>query len=234
MNIFRLKSGIFSLTFTLAAGLFLVCPVAEAGSEENVLLITIDTLRPDRLSCYGPKYVKTPVIDALASRGALYEFAFAHTSITLASHTNILLGTTPLYHGVSENSKTRVPDAFLTLAEHLKSSGYATGAFIGAFPLDSRFGLTRGFDVYDDHYPSHSLYESSYTERKAEQVIAPAMDWLAKQTGKWFCWIHLWDPHAPYLPPEPLQKRPVFGGSGLRGRAARDPLRGAPKKRIDG
>ena len=116
--------------------------------------MTVDTLRPDRLGCYGSAHVKTPAIDALAAKGALFERAFAHTPTTLPSHANILLGLTPLFHGVSENSKSRVSAAFLTLAEHLKKQKYATGAFIGAFPLDSRFGLDQGFDVYDDAFPS--------------------------------------------------------------------------------
>ena len=177
------------------------------GKDANLLLITIDTLRPDRLSCYSSKYLRTPAIDSLAAKGVLFERAFAHTPTTLPSHANILLGMTPLFHGVSENSKSRVADGFLTLAEHLKSSGYATGAFVGAFPLDSRFGLNQGFDVYDDSLPTQSDLGFFFAERKSEAVLAPARDWLSRQKGKWFCWIHLWDPHAPYLPPEPFLSR---------------------------
>jgi arylsulfatase A-like enzyme/Flp pilus assembly protein TadD len=178
-----------------------------AAEKPNLLLITIDTLRPDRLGCYGSKSVKTPAIDAVAARGALFENAFAHDPITLASHANILLGTTPLFHGVSENAKSKVAPVFLTLAEHLKAQGYDTGAFIGAFPLDSRFGLDQGFDVYDDTLLVPSGAPGVYAERSAEKVIDPALAWLAARTGKWFCWIHLWDPHAPYSPPEPYLTR---------------------------
>lgn len=206
MRVPRLK---FFFVFCLAilSPKFIVSAGKVQSADANLLLITIDTLRTDRLSCYSPKYVRTPAIDALAAKGALFERAFAHTPTTLPSHANILLGMTPLYHGVSENSKSRVADAFLTLAEHLKGNGYATGAFVGAFPLDSRFGLDQGFDVYDDSFPTQSDLGYFFAERKAENVITPARDWLFRQKGKWFCWIHLWDPHAPYRPPEPFQGR---------------------------
>jgi len=177
------------------------------GTDLNLLLITIDTIRPDRLGCYSTKYLKTPRIEALAEKGVVFTKAFAHNPITLPSHANILLGTTPLYHGVHENSKSRVAKDLLSLAEYLKSKGYSTGAFMGAFPLDSRFGLNQGFDVYDDSYPSQPSYEFVYAERKAEEVIQAALGWLERQNSKWFSWIHLWDPHAPYLPPEPFKSK---------------------------
>ena len=182
---------------------------ASAGEADrgrmNVLLITVDTLRADRLGCYGNTQVKTPRIDGLARRGALFNRAFAHTPTTLPSHTNILLGTTPLYHGVHDNQNFVVREDFLTLAEHLKASGYATGAFVGAFPLDSRFGLTQGFDVYDDNYGASGSQEFSYVERKAEVVVARAMEWLRNQGGPWFLWVHFFDPHQRYDPPEPFK-----------------------------
>lgn len=178
-------------------------PAAE-GNNYNVLLITIDTIRPDRLSCYSTKYLKTPNIDALADKGVLFERAFAHNSITLPSHANILLGTTPLYHGVHDNAKFKISEDSLTMAEFLKSKGYATAAFIGAFSLDSRFGLNQGFDVYDESYPAQSSVVFVPPERTAGEVIKPALEWLEGQDSKWFCWIHLWDPHVPYKPPEPF------------------------------
>jgi len=186
------------------------CPLLGSSTSEadfNVLLITIDTIRPDRLSCYSTKYLKTPCIDALAAKGSLFERAFAHNPTTLPSHTNILVGATPLYHGVHENSKFRVSEDFLTIAEYLKSKGYSTAAFIGAFPLDSRFGLDQGFDVYDESYHSKSPLEFFYPERKAGKVIASALSWLMKQDSKWFAWVHIWDPHTPYIPPEPFKSR---------------------------
>lgn len=171
----------------------------------NLLLITIDTLRPDRLSCYSNEHLKTPHIDGLAAKGVLFTIAFAHTPTTLPSHTNILLGTIPPYHGVHDNSNFIVKEEFLTLAEHLKNHGYSTAAFVGAFPLDSRFGLTQGFDVYDDNYGSKSSQEFSYVERKAEVVVEKAIGWLDEQKSPWFLWIHCFDPHQRYDPPEPFK-----------------------------
>jgi arylsulfatase A-like enzyme/Flp pilus assembly protein TadD len=171
----------------------------------NVLLITIDTLRPDRLSCYSSEHVQTPQIDSLAERGALFLKAFAHTPTTLPSHTNILLGTTPLHHGVHDNQNFIARDEFLSLAEHLKNAGYATGAFVGAFPLDSRFGLTQGFDLYDDNYGSKNYQEFSYVERPAGVVVQKALDWLEDQNKSWFLWVHCFDPHQQYNPPEPFK-----------------------------
>ena len=201
----RIFLGTLMLVMILAANVeSAAAKTEEPAGNPNLLLITIDTLRPDRLGCYGSKSVKTPGIDAVAARGVLFENAYAHNPITLASHANILLGTTPLFHGVSENAKSKVAPAFLTLAEHLKAAGYATGAFIGAFPLDSRFGLDQGFDVYDDTELTPSGLPGVYAERSADKVLAPATAWIMARTGKWFCWIHLWDPHAPYSPPEPF------------------------------
>jgi arylsulfatase A-like enzyme/Flp pilus assembly protein TadD len=184
---------------------FLISKMKEKNL--NMLLITIDTIRPDRLSCYSTKYLKTPRMDALAAKGALFDRAIAHNPVTLPSHVNILLGTTPLYHGVHQNSKSIVAEDFLTLAEYLKSKEYSTAAFIGAFPLDSRFGLPQGFDVYDDSLPSRSAVEFAFPEKKAEKVIQAALDWIEKQDNKWFTWVHIWDPHAPYIPPEPFQSQ---------------------------
>jgi len=173
------------------------------GADLNLLLVTIDTLRPDRLSCYNSSLLKTPQIDSLANKGVLFEHAFAHDPMTLPSHVNIFLGKTSLAHGVDENSKSVVAPEFETLAELLKGEGYTTGAFVGAFPLDSRFGLNQGFDVYNDYYPSSPAPGQAYSERSAEKTIQAALDWLSQQNDKWFCWVHLWDPHFPYSPPEP-------------------------------
>lgn len=179
-------------------------PTAGPSAKPNLLLITIDTLRPDRLSCYNPDLVQTPAIDALAGRGVLFRRAFAHTPTTLPSHTNILLGLLPLSHGVHDNSNFIVGEQFLTLAEYLKSNGYDTGAFVGAFPLDSRFGLTQGFNVYDDHYGTMGASEFSYVERKAAEVVRKALDWLKGRKQPWFLWVHCFDPHQRYEPPEPF------------------------------
>jgi arylsulfatase A-like enzyme/Flp pilus assembly protein TadD len=214
----RLVTSLFSLGLFLT--LFItVSPLysRKEGKKRglNFLLITIDTLRSDRLSCYTDEHLKTPNIDSLAEKGILFSRAFANTSTTLPSHANILLGTTPLYHGVHENSNFIVREEFLTLAEHLKGYGYNTGAFVGAFPLDSRFGLTQGFDVYDDDYGGNKYQSLSYVERKAERVVDNALEWLKVQESTWFLWIHCFDPHDPYEPPEPFktqyEKHPYSG-----------------------
>lgn len=205
------SGGKFLFYYLIGIGVILTMHLGLISSAEgkdlNVLLISIDTLRPDRLSCYSKEYLETPHIEALAAKGALFERAFAHNPLTLPSHANILLGTTPLYHGIHENSKSVLAEDFFTLAEYLKKKGYKTGAFIGAFPLDSRFGLGQGFDVYDDSYPTRSPYTFVHTERKAREVIRESLDWLKMRNSKWFCFVHIWDPHAPYLPPEPFSEK---------------------------
>lgn len=197
---------ILSLSFLSFPSETIILSSANSVREDkfNLLLITIDTLRADRLSCYSPAHVKTPNIDGLASKGVLFTRAFAHTTTTLPSHTNILLGTTPLFHGVHDNINFNIKEKFLTLAEHLKEKGYSTGAFVGASPLDSRFGLDQGFDVYDDDFLPVGAPKLTSGERKGEIVVNNALKWLEGQQGLWFLWIHLFDPHYPYEPPEPF------------------------------
>jgi arylsulfatase A-like enzyme/tetratricopeptide (TPR) repeat protein len=181
------------------------------GKDFNILLITLDTLRADRLSVYSDKYVKTPNIDRLAGKSFIFTRAFSHNPVTLPAHVNILTGTTPRFHGISDNTGFRLEERFLTIAEYLKQAGYRTGAFIGAFPLDSRFGLNQGFDLYDDQYGTHNQLEFFFVERPAQKVIEPAVQWISQQAGsrekkKWFAWVHLFDPHQPYLPPSPYDQ----------------------------
>jgi len=207
------KSFIFSLFLTclflsiFSAAFPLVSKKDTQETKLNLLLITIDTLRSDRLSCYSTEHLKTPNIDGLAEKGILFLKAFAHTPTTLPSHTNILLGLTPLYHGVHENINFVVRDEFLTLAEHLKNNGYSTGAFVGAYSLHSRFGLGQGFDIYDDDYQRVKFQKLAYGERKAEVVVDNALGWLKNQKSPWFLWIHCFDPHDPYGPPEPFETK---------------------------
>jgi arylsulfatase A-like enzyme/Flp pilus assembly protein TadD len=185
---------------------FLMYPLYTYSRKEisklNVLLITIDTLRVDRLSCYSSKHLQTPNIDRLAGKGVVFTKAFALTSTTLPSHTNIFCGTTPLYHGVHDNFNFILSEAFLTLAEYLKSYGYNTGAFIGGFPLDSSFGLAQGFDVYNDDFG-----QKLENEICAEFVVSRALSWSGIQRSPWFLWVHCYDPHDPYSPPEPFLKQ---------------------------
>jgi arylsulfatase A-like enzyme/Tfp pilus assembly protein PilF len=188
-----------------------LCLTSQAGGLKtrlNLLLITIDTLRADRVSFYSSKHLQTPHLDGLASRSLVFTRAFAHTVMTLPSHTNILLGVTPSYHGVHDNANFIVRNEFLTLAEHLKTFGYSTGAFVGGFPLDSRFGLNQGFDVYDDNFGGENQRFSqgaSRGERKAEAVLDSALKWLEGRESPWFLWVHFYDPHDPYTSPEPFK-----------------------------
>ncbi len=167
------------------------------GQKQNILLITIDTIRFDRISLHNKKFVKTPNIDKLGEESIVFTRAFAHTPLTLPSHANILTGMTPLYHGISDNNRFRLDDKFLTIAEHLKSFGYETGAFVGAFVLSRYFKLDQGFGHYSEPEKGNELI--------ARDVIVPATEWLEKRNKPWFLWVHLWDPHTPYNPPEPFK-----------------------------
>ena len=200
------KSLLGILFFIFAATpIKLECAGKTHSRPQNFLLITIDTLRADRLSCYDKRFVSTPNIDSLAEKGVLFARAFAHTPTTLPSHASMLVGATPLYHGIHENSQFILKDEFLTLAEHLKTFGYSTAAFVGAFPLDSRFGLNQGFDVYDDQYGHPGSQTFSYVERRAEVVVNRSLKWLKSQHSPWFLWLHVYDPHQRYDPPEPFK-----------------------------
>jgi arylsulfatase A-like enzyme/Flp pilus assembly protein TadD len=197
-----LRAGLGLLLLSLPAG-----AAAGKGPGPNLLLITIDTLRADHLSCYREGHARTPVIDGLARRGVRFDRAFAHTSTTLPSHTNIMVGATPSFHGVHENSGFMVDSELLTLAEFLKSHGYQTGAVIGAYPLDARFGLNQGFDVYDGTFERTAEQKLTSLERRAGTVVEKALAWLKDRNAPWFLWVHCYDPHDPYIPPEPYAGR---------------------------
>jgi arylsulfatase A-like enzyme/tetratricopeptide (TPR) repeat protein len=174
----------------------------------NVVLITLDTLRYDALGFTGNTRVATPNLDRLAREGVAFTNAHAHNVMTLPSHTNILTGLYPYQHGVRNNQGFRLPPSIPTIATLLKAQGYTTGAFIGAFPLDSRFGLARGFDTYDQHYPQGANeYDFTMAERPASEVVAAARQWLATiGTRRYLLWVHLYDCHAPYHAPPPFDR----------------------------
>ncbi|MBI3400715.1 MAG: sulfatase-like hydrolase/transferase [Acidobacteria bacterium] len=184
-------------------------------ANQNVLLITIDTLRADALGSYGGQ-AATPALDSLAAGGVRFDFAHAHAVLTLPSHTSILTGRYPFQHGVRDNSGYRLAPDARTAATVLKRAGYATAAFVAAFPLHSRFGLNQGFDVYDDRFgETRAPTEFVMPERPATAVVALAREWLASQHGRSFTWVHVFDPHAPYRPPPPYDaqyaSRPYYG-----------------------
>ena len=207
MTRLRILVCLLSVILTGAISMIFSGPAKRREPAFNVLLITIDTLRFDRVGFLDPRHVKTPNLDALAKRSLVFTRAFAHNPVTLPSHVNILTGTTPLFHGISDNTGFKLDKKFLTLPQYLRRHGYRTAAFIGAFPLDSRFGLDQGFDLYDDYYGTRNEREFFFVERPAEKVIAPAMEWIGRQPRRWFGWVHLFDPHQPYLPPSPYREQ---------------------------
>ncbi|MBK5260712.1 MAG: sulfatase-like hydrolase/transferase [Thermoanaerobaculia bacterium] len=177
----------------------------EAKHPRDIILITIDTWRADAAGFAGNTRVQTPFLDGLASRGTLFMNAHAHSVVTLPSHTNILTGLLPFEHGVRDNAGFVLDARHPTIATLLQQHGYATAAFVAAFPLDARFGLNRGFDVYDDNYgKGASNLEFVVPERDAARTLSAAAKWWAASAGrKRFMWVHLYDPHAPYRPPAP-------------------------------
>jgi arylsulfatase A-like enzyme/Tfp pilus assembly protein PilF len=179
---------------------------APTTRPDDVILITIDTLRADSVGFAGNTRVKTPFLDRMASEGVMFANAHAHNVVTLPSHVNILTGLYPYQHGVHDNAGFKLDPKHETVATVLRRNGYATGAFVGAFPLDSRFGLNQGFDVYDDNYgKGAATLDFVIQERPATAVLEAATKWWKSNAGKKrFLWMHLYDPHAPYRPPEPF------------------------------
>lgn len=175
-------------------------------SADNILLITIDTLRWDALGFSGNSKSRTPTLDRLAASGHEFRQAHAHNVVTLPSHANILTGLYPYQNGIRDNKGFVLPESIPTVATLLADAGFQTGAFVGAFPLDSRFGLDRGFAVYDDEVPEGSRpTELLPAERRGDEVVSRAIDWWQSHAGeRRFLWLHLYDPHAPYLPAEPF------------------------------
>jgi arylsulfatase A-like enzyme/Flp pilus assembly protein TadD len=201
-------------------------PIASGALRQaNVLLVTIDTLRADYVGAYGSTRGATPTLDRLAAEGLRFDVVYAHVPLTLPSHTTLLTGRYPTRTGVRDNGTFTLGD-MPTLSTALKATGYDTAAFIGAFVLDARFGLNRGFDLYDDRMIGGNA-DLDIVQRTAEEVLAPAYDWIARVENReprtqnresrtnpgprtpnpWFVWIHLYDPHEPYTPPEPYRSR---------------------------
>jgi arylsulfatase A-like enzyme/predicted Zn-dependent protease len=180
------------------------------GRDLNVIIITLDTARADGLACYGCQDVQTPTIDRFAARGVRFERCYAQTPLTLPSHTTLMTGTLPLFHGVRDNGGFLVPQKLVTLAELFKDKGYETGAFIAAYVLDSKWGLNQGFDTYFDKFDLNKFQRVSLetVQRPANEVMDEALPWLEKKKDKkFFTWIHLYDPHSPYEPPPPFDKQ---------------------------
>ena len=208
----RLFVAVGAVAVCAAAAVLIVLPRRPGfdrlreGRDYSVILITMDTTRADRLGCYGFSGIATPTIDLFARRGVRFERCFSTTPLTLPAHTSIMTGTVPPFHGVRDNGGFVVPPGIETLAKVFKARGYTTGAFVGAYVLDSKWGLNLGFDTYYDKFDL-SRYETvslGEVQRPGNEVIDQVLPWLEKaKGGKFFAWVHLYDPHTPYTPPPP-------------------------------
>jgi arylsulfatase A-like enzyme len=178
----------------------------------SVLLVTIDTLRADRVGAYGDAAARTPSLDGLARDGMLFEAVLSPVPLTLPAHATLLTGLMPPQHGVRGNGSFALGSSARTLAEAMKQRGLATAAFVGAFPLARRFGLDRGFDVYDDAFERAPGLHFDFPERRADRVVGAASAWLSRTPGPVFLWVHLYDPHAPYDPPEGFRGADPYRG----------------------
>ena len=188
-----------------------------SSPPRNLVLVTFDTTRADHLGCYGRPNARTPTLDGLAARGVLFEQCRTAAPITMPSHSTIMTGLYPPAHGVRDNGLFRLPDSRTTLAEILKARGYATAAATGSFVLDRRFGLSQGFDLYEDQVKKE--YENYwgdraeqkntlfFDERPAEHTNTAILPWLRQHVDQpFFLWMHYWDPHQPHVPPAPFSE----------------------------
>jgi arylsulfatase A-like enzyme/Flp pilus assembly protein TadD len=176
----------------------------------NIILITIDTVRADHVGCYGATGVSTPTLDGLARDGIVFERALAQVPLTFPSHASMMTGLYPFQNGAQDFTSPPLDSRFRTLAQALREHGYSTGAVVSSFALDHSWGLARGFDFYDDAFSpeSYNKRELGLVERKAEESVTHALSWLQRTPKRpFFLWLHLYDPHSPYDPPEPFHSR---------------------------
>ncbi len=182
----------------------------RGGRDFNVILVTVDTLRADRIGCYGFEGVETPTMDLFARRGVRFEHCVSQTPLTFPSHTSLFTGTLPVFHGIRDNGGFYVPPELQTMAELFQAKGYETAAFVAAYVLDSKWGLNQGFDYYFDQFDLSRFENVSLgsVQRPGNEVMDEALGWLEKKKGgRFFLWIHLYDPHTPYEPPDPFDLR---------------------------
>lgn len=181
-----------------------------AAQRLNLVLITLDTTRADRIGAYGSKDVETPILDGIAREGVLFEQAVSVAPLTLPAHSSIMTGKFPPEHGVRDNGGFFLDASQVTLAEVLKARGYRTGGFIAAYVLDSKWGINKGFDTYFDDFDLSQTKGLSLgaIQRPADEVIDKALPWIQQsKESPFFVWIHLYDPHTPYRAPEPFLSR---------------------------
>jgi arylsulfatase A-like enzyme/Flp pilus assembly protein TadD len=194
------------LAALLPCGLAATVPARRPAP--NVVLITIDTVRADHVGCYGATKVKTPTLDGLARDGIVFERAISQVPLTWPSHAAILTGTYPFQNGVQDFTGQPLDPRFRSVAQIFKQQGYTTGAVVSAFVLDRSWGLARGFDYYDDAFSAEAFRHKDIglVDRKAGESVTRAISWLLKTPRRpFFFWLHLYDPHSPYDPPEPFR-----------------------------
>lgn len=194
----RRKLLILGLAGCAVAGILFAL---RASPPPPILLITLDTTRADRLGCYGYSRARTPALDSLAATGVLCERAYTVAPLTLPAHASLFTGLYPAENGVRTNGRGRLGDAMPTLAEALRSQGYDTAAFVASFVLDGKFGLDRGFVTYDDDIAGDGASgHAAHRQRNGAAVVDAALKWLNQARSRpFFCWVHLYDAHAPYL-----------------------------------
>jgi len=195
----------------LVAGIAISLWRQRAPAPLNLLLISVDTLRADRLGSYGYEGARTPVLDRLAADGVRFSRVTTVAPLTLPAHASLMTGTFPGFHGVRDNGQFYLGDDQVTLAETLAAAGYRTGGFVGAFVLDRRWGIAQGFDTYFDEFDL-SKYELAAgidaAQRPGNEVVDEAAAWIATASDRpFFAWVHLYDPHAPYAAPEAYAAR---------------------------
>jgi arylsulfatase A-like enzyme/Tfp pilus assembly protein PilF len=184
--------------------------VPEERLPLNVILVTADTLRADRLPVYGYTKVETPNLDRMAASGVVFEQATSVVPLTLPAHSSMFTGTFPMHHGVRDNGGYYLGQDQVTLAETLKENGYKTGGFVAAFVLDSRWGLNQGFDTYWDDFDLNKFENVGLdtVQRRGGEVLEEAVRWLdGVKNDRFFAWLHFYDVHTPYEPPEPFSSR---------------------------
>jgi arylsulfatase A-like enzyme/Tfp pilus assembly protein PilF len=184
---------------------------AAKPKRTNVVLITLDTTRADRLGCYGRKDASTPNLDRLAAEGVRFEEAWTPVPITLPSHLTIMTGCYPTTHGVRDNGQSKYDRRIPTLADRFKRAGYATAAVVSASVLDSGYGINAGFGIYDDRLAGRA-------ERRADETTDRALAILKTLDRPFFLWVHYFDPHSPYDPPAPFAAK--FAGDPYQGEIA--------------
>ncbi len=192
-------------SFLVLAALSAGCGAGGPRAGQNLLVITIDTLRADHVGAYGYSKGVTPNIDELATEGVLFEKSLAQVPVTLPSHASLFTGLLPPTHGVRDNTYFRLGSEARTLAEVLKAKGYETAAFVSAFVLDGAFGLDQGFDLYDDQIEETAETAGIIAERRGELVTRSFVAWFEKRASDrpFFAWLHFFDPHLPYAAPPP-------------------------------